>query len=240
MRPEVDRKLCASCAGKERWYPTPVSQLDLFLNPHIKKTSAVPNGYAIRKNICYGIQHLQYLSETLTQFSLTSVLITMTYKQFIVTGMAIIEGILYNELKARDLLRTNAWELLKESSSPETDIGGAVIKVDTRILRKRSVPVEEEPVFDRLLRVAEKKRVFGTDSKFYAQAHHLRKLRNKVHLFLTGGDLDSDWKAFGFKEFELMKTALLALLSGKPFSPGAAEREYLKFLAPWKALGVPE
>lgn len=240
MQPEVERKLCASCAGKERWYPTPVSQLDFFLSPHIKKTSTVPNGYAIRKNICYGIQHLQYLSETLTQLRLSGVLITMTYKQFVVTGMGIIEGILYNELKARNLLRTNEWELLKESSSPETDIGGPVIRVDTKVLRKRSVPVEEDPVFDRLLRVAEKKRVFGTDSKFYAQAHHLRKLRNKVHLFVTGSDLDSDWNAFGFKEFELMKTALLALLSGGPFSPDAAQQEFLRFLAPWKGLGVPE
>ena len=37
-----------------------------------------------------------------------------------------------------------------------------------------------------------------------------------------------------------MKAALLALLSGKPFSPSATELEHLKFLVPWKAFGVPE
>ena len=190
--PEVERRLCASCGGKNRWYPTPIAQLDAFFVLHIKKTSAVPNGYVIRKNICYGIQHLQFLSESLSQLSLSGVLLTMTFKQFVVTGMAIIESILYNEIRARNLLRTNEWELLQESSSPVSDVGTAQIRIDTRVLRKRVKPVEEEPAFDRLLRVAERKKVLGADSKFYAQAHHLRKLRNKVHLYVTAHDLDSD------------------------------------------------
>ena len=228
---DVELKLCRDCGGKKRWYPTSIAQLDTFLSPHIKQTSAVKHGYAIRKNICYGIQYLQYLDETLQQLRLSEVLITMTYKQFVVTGIAIIEGVLYNQLKSKDLLRTNEWEVVKESESPEIALAGATIRTETRVLRKREVPVEEETSFDRLLRIAERKKVLGADSTFYAKAHHLRKLRNKVHLFVTAHELDSDWNAFGVKEFKLMKHALFILLTGPPFFPNDTQREVFAFLA---------
>lgn len=232
-----ERRLCARCTGNKRWYPTSVANLSDFLSPHIKKSGAVPNGYAIRKNVCYGIQYLQYLCATFEQLSLSDVLLTMTFKQFIVSGIGVIEGVLFYELKARSLHRTNEWELLRESSSPITEVAGEHIRIDTRVLRKLSAPADEELTFDRILRIAEQKKVLGTDSKFYAQTHHLRKLRNKVHLYVTAHDLDSDFNAFAFKDFELMKAVLLALFSGQPFAPDTAQQMYFAFLAPWKSLG---
>lgn len=235
-----ERRLCAKCTGNKRWYPTTVADLSDFLSPHIKKSPAVPNGYAIRKNVCYGIQYLQYLCATLEQLSLSDVLLTMTFKQFIVSGIGVIEGVLFYLLKARGLHKTNEWELVGESSSPITEVANEQIKVDTRVLRKRVTPVDEELTFDRILRIAEQQKVLGADSKFYAQIHHLRKLRNKVHLYVTAHDLDSDFNAFAFKDFELMKAVLLALFSGQPFMPNTAQQKYFAFLAPWKSLAEPK
>ena len=234
----ADPSLCAVCAGKNRWYPTSIADLDAFLGPHIRKSVQVPNGYAVRKNVCYGIQYLQYLSSSLEQLSLSEVLIAMTYKQFIVNGIGVVEGLLFYLIKARGLHRTAEWELMDEHSAPPKAIGADTFRTETRLLRKRVSPIDEALTLERILRIAERQKVLGSDSAFYAQIHHLRNLRNKIHLHITRHDLDSDFNAFELKDFELMKRVLLLLLSGQPFAPSAIQGSYLTFLAPWRKVGV--
>src|SRR5258708_1618141 len=107
-------RLCKECAGTLRWYPTSIGKLDDFFSPLIKRSFNVPNGYAVRKNLCYSLQYLEYHAQCLQQLSLSSVLLTMTYKQFVITGIGVIEAILYYLIREEHLLRTNQWELLSE------------------------------------------------------------------------------------------------------------------------------
>jgi hypothetical protein len=87
--------LCVRCGRGDRWYPVPVAKLDAFLSRRIKRTPVVPNGYAIRKSVCYGLQYLEYLSKTLVERSLSEVLLSQSYKTFLVTGIGIVEGLLF-------------------------------------------------------------------------------------------------------------------------------------------------
>jgi hypothetical protein len=232
-------RLCEECGDGARWYPVSVQKLDELFRDHIKRTPGVLNGYAIRKNVCYGIQYLQYLTATLEQLSLSGVLLTLTYKNFIVTGIGVVEAILFHELKKRGLHKTDQWELVKRSTSTEFNHGSEIFRNEIALWRKRDAPIDENLAFDRILRISEDKKVLGSSSKFYARMHHLRRLRNKVHLFVTAGDLDSDWNAFQFKDLELMKSLLHELLTGSLFAPSKEQRSYFNFLRPWKTLREP-
>jgi len=236
---ESIRRLCRICVGDKRWYPTSVSRLDELLKTRIYRSTHIPNGYAIRKNLCYGIQYLQYVVASLEQLSLSEVLLTQSYKTFIVTGIGIIEGILFYLVKEGNHQRTSEWEVIKESTSGPFTEGVATLRVDTTILRKRAAPVDDDLPFERILRITEQKQLFGTKSQFYAQAHHLRKLRNKVHLFVTANELDTDWNAFAFKDFELMKSLLLEIFTSGLFVPSPEQKKYFSFLHAWSILGVP-
>src|SRR6266513_783405 len=97
-------KLCQSCNAGKRWYPIPISKLDHFFSPFIKKSTNVSNGYAVRKNVCYALQYMEYHAECLKQLSLSGVLLTMTYKQFVITGIGVVEGILYYLIREHQLL----------------------------------------------------------------------------------------------------------------------------------------
>lgn len=215
-------------------------KLDEWLRDHVKRTPTVPNGYAIRKNICYGIQYLEYLVATLEQLSLSEVLLTLTYKSFIVTGISVVEGLLFHELKRRGLQRTDEWEQISASFTKDFQVGAELFRNEVVTWKKRAAAVDEAMQFDKILRIAEGKKVLGATSTFYARMHHLRKLRNKVHLFVTDGDLDSDWNAFQFKDFELMKALLRELLVGPLYAPTAEQRAYFDFLRPWQHLRVAE
>jgi hypothetical protein len=91
--------------------------------------------------------------------------------------------------------------------------------------------VDEDVAFERLLRIVESKKLLGKDSTFYAKLHHLRKLRNRVHLFLTDGEFDHDWHAFGLKDLRTMKEILFGLLTDPYFGPTSEERMYFEYLA---------
>ena len=237
--PTSEARLCAHCNDGVRWYPTPITALESYFNKSIRKTGNIPNGYAIRKNLCYSVQHLQYLIATLEQLSLSGVLITQTYKVFIVTGMGVVEAILFYLIKRANLQRTNEWELIRDQVSSDFPHASESLRVHWHLYRKRPTPIDEDITFERILRIVEAKKLLGVDSKFYAQLHHLRKLRNKVHLFVTSDDFDTDWNAFNFRDLELMKALLLDLLAGSLFAPSKPQLKYFAFLRPWSRLGTP-
>ena len=225
-------QLCANCGEGTRWYPNTVSSLDSLLRTVIWAGTGVPHSYEIRRNICYNLQYLEYLTETLKQLNLSNVLLTQTYKSFVVTGVGIFEAIFYYIIRHKNLHRQNEWELVKEVKTQPFKVGTDTLRIDNQLLKRREAPAEEEMTFETILRKVEQHKLLGATTKFYARLHHLRKLRNKVHIHVVAEDFDTDWHSFHYKDFQLMKALLLEVFTGPVFAPGTEEKKLFTFLKP--------
>ena len=79
---------------KDRWYPTPVDtyKLAFIVNEELK------NYRSLKSNLAYSMQYLEYLEKQIVEGNNSSVIETMLCKNYVITAMSIIEGILCNLL----------------------------------------------------------------------------------------------------------------------------------------------
>lgn len=82
----------------QHWYPTPVSNY----KENLKLLRGTPNKNQIRSNFAYNMQYLEYLQKQISELRLSSVLITMLYKTYIITAIGIIEMLFSGMLKAKN------------------------------------------------------------------------------------------------------------------------------------------
>jgi hypothetical protein len=224
------RKICLKCAEDGRWLPTPVSTLDSYLHKFIPKGASVPNTRALRKNVAYNLQYLQYLDQSLSEFTLTSVIVTQTWKVFIIVGTGIIEALLYYLLYSNNLHREIEWELRASKSTNEFRLDGRMHKIENSLWAKLDSPRSEAMTFESMIQKVEAKKLLGDDHEIYKKLQFLRKLRNRVHLQLIEDEGDTDWTSFNISEIKTMKLALHTLLTGSLFSPTASEKKMFAFL----------
>ena len=90
--------LLKTSTGKH-WYPTPVSDY----KENLKLIWGTPNRSHVRSNFAYNMQYLEYLQKQIDELRLSSVLITMLYKTYIIVGIGIIEMLFAGMLKAKKL-----------------------------------------------------------------------------------------------------------------------------------------
>jgi hypothetical protein len=223
--------LSKSADKTEWWLPTPIDQLDAFLARLIDRHSGVAHVYELRRNIAYNVQYLQYIDFCLDDLALTSVLRSQSYKAFIVTGISIVEAILYYVIRINGLHRERQWVLLRKTSTNEFLIQNDTVKIENHIYKKVTQPVEEEMNLDSMIKKVEAKKLLGKDKEIYKQLSFLRRLRNKVHLHLVERRLDTDWNNFGVNEYLLMKRVLRSLLLGALFSAEGAQPRIFDFLS---------
>jgi hypothetical protein len=224
-------KLCAICSEGGKWLPTPVNTLDAYLQKLIPTgTDIIPNASAYRKNLAYNIQYLQYLDQTLNELNLTSVLVTQTWKVFILVGAGIIEALLYYLLRSYNLQKRTEWELITKKSSNEFKLDGRLHKIENCLWAKLISPQDEDMSFESMIQKAETKKLLGNNHDIYKKLQYLRKLRNRVHLHLIEDERDTDWTKFNKKEITTMKYALFTFLTGKLFLPKASEKKMFSFL----------
>ena len=71
----------------------------------------------------------------------------------------------------------------------------------------------------------------GDDHQVYKDLNHLRKLRNKIHIYSIERELDTDWNNFSTKEYSLMKKSIKSIIDSSAFlNPQSEKNKIFNFL----------
>ena len=189
------------------WEVKSVSSYELFFDSGIKENDEFHRTYDLVKNLAYNVQYLEFISNSF-KLEIHSVIRTELIKTFVITGISIIESILYYVLKSQKLHKSESYEEITVLSSNEKKVNNDYLKVETRLLKKLDEKREVVMNLDFMLKKTESYKLLGADNSVYKQLNHLRKLRNKIHLYLIESNLDHDLNNFKLKELILMKKTL--------------------------------
>jgi hypothetical protein len=223
-----------------KFQPTLVSDLEKLLERLITEEGDYPWHYEIKKNIAYNMQYLEYLAHTLSDESpiqLTDVVKKLTIRSFIITGMGIVEGLLYYILRKRNLHKKKKEDLIADNIKAEfkpVKNTGRKYYIKSQIFKilEGDEQTEDEMSLDSMLKRAEKYKILGEDNEIYRKLNYLRKLRNTVHIQLIEKKLDTHYNQFNDKELNIMKKILYSLLDKvgilETFSSSKKTFSYLK------------
>jgi hypothetical protein len=208
------RKTLYNAEGNDLWYPHSVSWYENEIWGVIKKTPTVTNHYKIRKNICYNLQYLEYLDQTILQLSLTSVLLTHTWKTYIVTAASVVEAIFYYLAKKHEKELKPDWvEIEKDVTNQKSQEGHLPTRKVVVTEQLKHVEIKQDIKFNQLSRKVEKNKLLG-DTSIYPKAKVLRELRNRLHLFSSDDptQMDTDYNKFNKSDYLLAKEVLAEVL----------------------------
>ncbi|MCI4567212.1 hypothetical protein [Lysobacter sp. CFH 32150] len=212
------------------WLPVSIDRLDALLIKEIYHGRGYDNAYALRRNIAYSLQHVQYLEQTITDLKLTNVLTTQTWKAETIVGCGIIESLLHFLIVATGNRTTADWETKQEFTGANKVIEGKTYRIDSVVKQKLDTPAPVPMTFDTMLKKAESKKLLGPDHSVYAKLKRLRPLRNRVHLQEITQHVDHDFNAFTAIDQKLMMQVLHAVFTGPTFAPSTAQRAYFTYL----------
>jgi hypothetical protein len=213
------------------WCPSGIDALHAFLRRGISKDEpSLEFGHAYVRNLGYNLQYLEYLNHTLEETRLHQTVITMTSKSFVITGVSIIESILWFVLKKAREQRTEEWEIVQNLKTSTFDEQGVKYRITNTLLRRRIALVDIEMPLDAMIKRVESKKLLGLDTQVYKDLAYLRKLRNRVHIHAVQHEKDTDWWSFSSKEVKLMKRVLESVLRSKIFDPTVEHEHMLTYL----------
>lgn len=212
------------------WYPTQISRLDTFLEKAISLGHGYRTVYALRRNIAYSLQHLEFLDRVLEDIKLSGVLRTQTWKTFIVVGTGLIESVLHYLLIRHDLHSTTEWELKVVLPGNTKNVDGEAVKGDVHISRRLPGARLIQMTFDAMIQKARSKRLLGQNLNLYDDLQELRELRNKVHLQAIDEPTDTDWNAFQLADLQQMYRVVHGVFTSTIFRPSAEEVDYFAYL----------
>ena len=214
------------------WCPNLVETIRVFLRRGVKNDNVLDHRKAFISNIAYNLQYLEFLNYLLTEKekNLHATVLSQTQKTFIITGMSVIEAILWYVLRKNGMKKTDEWEEVKKLSPHQFKEGETEFLMQTTILKKRDEPIEVEMPLDSMIKRVESKKLLGVDHQVYRNLNYLRQLRNKVHIHAVQNDQDTDWYLFDSREFKLMKKVLLSVLASNLFEPEAKHQRVIAYL----------
>lgn len=212
------------------WYPVSISKLEELLIKVISTGYGYPNPYALRKNIAYNLQYIEFLHRCLSDIKISNVIVTQTYKTIILTGTGIVESLLHYLLVKEKLHSRTEWNLKVILPGQQKSVEGIQTKVDSHIYNKLSAPKRVSMNFDSIIQKSKKGKVLGSNSDIYKRINSLRKLRNKVHLQAINHPIDTDWNSFNKSNVKTMDEVLYAVFTGVIFKPNNDQKEYFKYL----------
>ncbi|MCF7906602.1 hypothetical protein K9L04_01555 [Patescibacteria group bacterium] len=212
----MEKSICKKCLENnkkfEKWLPISIEKLNKIINRKISYDSK----YSHNKNLSYNIQYLEFLDYTLNNTEITSVIYTQNIKTFIIISVSIIETILFNILKDKDLIKKTNLSLLKEINSNESYVFFKKrIKLRTQIFEVLKSYKEEEINLDKIIKISESKDIFnqGKNHFIYKELNYFRKLRNKIHLYLAKTKIETDYNSFFNENLIKTKNILLQILT---------------------------
>ncbi|MEQ8409554.1 MAG: hypothetical protein RKH07_14895 [Gammaproteobacteria bacterium] len=223
------RKLCQQCSSEGKWLPTPIGAFEEFLSKFIAAGRGVPNVVALRKNIAYNLQYLQFQKQVLLECGVTQVITTQVWKVHIIVGTSIIEALLYYLLTSTGLHKTQKWEEVGKSSS-ENKFEGKDFRIENTYFRRPVKDNPQEMTLDWMIKKAESKKLLGSDHNIYKKLVYLRKLRNRVHIHAVNEDYDTDWLKINKNEVDTVRNVLYMFFTSSLFKPSQTEKGYFEFL----------
>ena len=135
------------------------------------------------------------------------------------TGMSVIEAILWFLLKNSDNQHKIEWEVIREFKGNEFAENGCDYKLSSALLKRAEQSIDREMSLESMIKKAEDKKLLGVDSQVYRDLNYLRKLRNRIHIHAVQHDKDTDWWSFNTKEVDIMKGVLGSVLRSDLFHP---------------------
>lgn len=208
------------------WSVKKVKEYEQLYGSGIVANAFFQRTYALIKNLSYNTQYLEFIDNAL-KLEIHSTIRTEFIKTFVTTGISIVESILYYFIKSEGLQKKEDFEEFTTITSNEKQVDESVLKVETKIFKKLPVAREVEMNLDSMLKKTEDKKLFGDDHSIYSQLKRLRKLRNKIHLYLIEEQLDHDMNNFKENEMIMMKKSLLKILFSERFALKSSEKERL-------------
>lgn len=193
---------------KDRWKPITISKIEEEFKDGILKDMPV----GIRKNICYNLQYLEYLTFQYKELELNSAICMSLIKNYVIIGSSIIEAIFYWIVKSNNLYNTSDLELVYTTSSNPKKHNGEQFVTETNVYRKVE-KYEIDMNYDSLIKKIESKKLLNLNHKIYPYIKKFRQLRNRVHLQISQNDKDTDWWSFNYYDYLIMRCILYYVLS---------------------------
>lgn len=208
----------------ERWYPTAVNTYKASFNLDMN----IENSEALRSNLAYSMQYLEFLEKEMSELKLSDVIYTMLVKTYVVTGMSILEGIFVNIVKSNNWWKTSNLESLGTTQANETIFGTDKIIVKTELLKKVDVyPLQMN--LDELIKILDRHhQALQVNHLVYPALKRLKDLRNRVHLQKVDDRLDHDYNAFNFSVKKEMGAILYEILTSSMVTRLPDNFEFLK------------
>ncbi len=211
------------------WYPTPIGKLESLLENAIYKGRGYQHVYALRKNIAYNLQYIQFQDRILQDIKLSSVLYTQTVKTVVLVGCGVIESILHFMLIVNGAHSITEWTEKVKFKGNQKKIDGSFVKIDNVMYEKLETPQLKHMTFDALIKSAKSNNILGNGQSIYQKLEALRALRNKVHLQVINEPRDTDWNSFNGNHLSDICKVLYAILTSSIFTPTADQKAYFSY-----------
>lgn len=216
---------------RNRWYPIGVEEF----RGALELDATVPHVRELRQNLSYSLQYIQFLELQLEELNLSSVMCTMIYKSYVITGMAILEGIFSNIIKSKGWWKQSFYESLGETTANEKKFGTEKYVIKTEILRKVGAHDVQMTMDEMIKKLVHHHDALNINHLDYPVLRNLKQLRNRVHLQMIEGPNDHDYNAFDLSSKNDMQTILYHVLT----SPNITNHPHVfDFLKPDEATTV--
>ena len=208
----------------DRWYPRAA---ETYQNA-FKLDNSVENSGALRKNLSYSMQYLEFLEKEMAELNVSDVIYTMLVKTYVITGMSVLEGLFTNIIRTNGWWKTSSLDSLGTTKANETKFGEDKYVVRTEILKK--VPDYNLRMdLDGMITVLDNHhKALKVDHLVYPALQRLRKLRNRVHLQISESNTDHDYNVFDFRVKYEMKSILYEILTSEMITDTPHIFEFLK------------
>lgn len=215
--------------GGKKWLPVPISSFEAHLSQLLCPCSDLDAAKcgALKKNVSYSLQHLEFLHRCEADLEITSVIWTQNAKTFIIVGCGILEALFFYILVSNGKAAKTDWSSVSKATTSEYIIDGKMYRSEIENFAKLENAALEKMTFDSMCKRVEKRDLvkLGSD-EFYKHLPYLRSLRNRVHIHDVDEMRDTDWVKFNKKDLDLVKQVLLLLLQSSFFPEKNSDQFY--------------
>ena len=212
------------------WYPVSINRLETLLEKVVYSGRGYDHSYALRKNLAYNLQYMEFQDRVLQDIKLSSVLWTQTVKSMVLVGAGIVESLLHFLLIVNNVHSTTEWKEKTVFKGNQKKVDGEYARVDTVLLEKLASPQIKHMTFDAMIKCARSNNILGSGPAIYRKLEALRGLRNKVHLQVINNPTDTDWNSFNTSDLSDVCKVVYAILTSSIFSPDADQKAYFYYL----------
>ncbi len=147
---------------KNRWYPQPID----WYKDNLKILSSSAENERIICNFAYNMQYIEFIEKELTDLKLSSVILTMLYKTYIITSMGIIESLFSYLLKEKGQWKVSCWDEICTFQANEKVIDSEQYMIKN-ILCKKCEPKKIRMDLDSMIKKVESKNLLNIDHSIF-------------------------------------------------------------------------